>query len=74
MSFNFIELKFLNLIFSKYGRQFFSEIFRECRGVESLSTYKFVGTFHLRKKVTELFSEIFWGTLNPRGDPEPAKV
>ena len=27
-----------------------------------------------RKKVTELFSKIFRGTLNLRGDPEPAKV
>jgi len=52
----------------------FSEIFRECRGVDSLSTHKFVRSLELRKKVTELFSKKFWGALNLRGDPEPAKV
>ena len=27
-----------------------------------------------RKNIRELFSEKFWGALNLRGDPEPAKV
>ena len=27
-----------------------------------------------QKKVTEGFSKKFWGALNLRGDPEPAKV
>ena len=35
---------------------------------------KFLGKSIFRKKVTELFSKNFWGTLNLRGDPEPAKV
>ena len=64
----------LNFNFLEIWSSDFSEIFRECRGVNSLSTYKFVGPFRLRKKVTELFSKIFGGTLNLRGDPEPAKV
>jgi len=55
-------------------RRKFSEIFRECRGDDSLSFLKFIGTLELRKNIRELFSKKFCGALNLRGDPEPAKV
>ena len=48
----------------------FSKIFRECRGVDSLSTHEFVGTCHLRKKVTESSKkkfEIYFGGSRSQG-------
>jgi len=53
--FQFYFLKFLNLIFFDFWLIDFSKFVRERRGYDCLSTHKFVGTFHLRKKVTELF-------------------
>ena len=52
----------------------FSAIFRECRGDDSLSFLKFIGSHDLRKNIRELFSKKFEGALNLRGDPEPTKL
>ena len=52
----------------------FSEIFREGTGVDCLSICKFSGKSLFLKNLRELFSKNFRGTLNLRGDPEPAKV
>jgi len=62
--FNFLEISEMN----------FSEIFREGTGVDCLSICKFSGKSLFLKNLRELFSKNFRGTLNLRGDPEPAKV
>ena len=69
---NFIEIFKFN--FLGISEMNFSEIFREGTGVDCLSTWKFSGKSLFLKKVTELFSKFIWGTLNLRGDPEPAKM
>ena len=51
----------------------FSEIFRDYRGVDCLSMYKFVGSYHLRKKVSKIFPKIFFGGSSLPGGTKISK-
>jgi len=67
MALNFYFLKNTEMFkfnFLEILRWNFSEIFRERRGVDCLSSQKFLGSLELRKKVTESSKKkirnLFW--------------
>jgi len=70
MALNFYFLKnteILKLKFRDFSNINFLQNFRDCRGLDTLSMYKVIGSFDLRENLRVKFSKIWLGALSPRG-------